>query len=373
MLAKYCALMLCFCAAGIRWIASRWTRACNLCLNLAKSAMRREIALAIMSAQPRPTALRQLQLEWADVAVSDDPDAIGLMLLTWLAAHAHDLRLVCLSVFQLPALPPLPKLRHLVLYDASPHLEALGPHLTALQTLCISAVSWPEGAELVLGGLPQLHQVKLEGISPVRLELPPVADLHVTVFDPWSAQHPVWGSVLPNLRTFKWDDDTYSLDRLPEVLQAPSGITQVLLRMHAVGSEEQPLRLCGAGEPAARICLACTDAWVDLGGATWRHVCITADRMVLSGTQSCSERCPDFYLEYSALEEVLLEPVPEVPKRLGCWGASCTKTAVCEGRECFWKGTDECQHVKFDYLACACGACMECLVTSGALRNPCFC
>lgn len=361
-------------------MAARWHRAHNLCLNLAGSPLRQEIALAIMSAQPSPGALTQLQLEWADSAASDDPDAaIGLMLLTWLAAHAHGLRSLCLSVFQLPALPPLPNLRHLILNHASPHLAAAARDiscLTALQTLCISTVSWSDEAqelELALGGLRQLRQVKLEGILPALLELPLDAALHVTVFDEWSAEHPVWQSVLPNMRTFKWDDDTWSLSRLPGVLQAPSGLTRVLLRMHAFGSSQRPLRLRAAGSPAASICLACRDAWVDLDGTTWRHVCITADRVVLSGTQSCPECCPDFYLEYFALEESPSEPLVVVPKRLGCWGATCSRTPICGGRERLWKGTNECLHVGFDYLACTCGACIECLVRSGAVSSPCFC
>ncbi|CAL8465684.1 g5220 [Coccomyxa elongata] len=237
-------------------------------------------------------------------------------------------------------------LEGLVLNHASPHLAAAArdiPRLTALQTLCISTVSWSDEAqelELALGGLRQLRQVKLEGILPAVLELPLDAALHVTVFDEWSAEHPVWQSVLPNMRTFKWDDDTWSLSRLPGVLQAPSGLIQVLLRMHEVGSSERPLRLRAAGSPAASICLACRDAWVDLGGATLRHVCITTDRIVLSGTQSCSERCPDLYLEYSALDEVPSEPLVVVPTRLGCWGATCRRTPMCGGRERLWKGTN---------------------------------
>ncbi len=350
---------------GALWMARRTYYTQNLCLELLAAA-RREHAYAIMATQFNASELLQVNFQWGDNESNEsDEDAVtGAMLLTWLAARTSRLRSLDLWVFELPALPPLPALRHLILMHESGHLDAVVrvlPLLLGLQTLYIFHITDDAEAEweLPLAGLHHLRQVKFDGFLPSELTLSPKAALHVDVSSPWwDMSHPVWRTVLSNLRTFDWVADFMSMDDLPEILKVPNGLTDVRLRMGKVGSSQSPCSLRAAFAQSTYLFIDCHDAWVDVQGGTWRHVEIFAlNRMGVSGLHGSS--CSDFYLEYALL---VGESSQARQASGGCeW--------VSSGRECLWKGPRECRHPPFRNHACKCGACLQCLTKTGEWSN----
>lgn len=258
-------------------MAKRWLHTLDLSLDVSKwkNSARWKLAHAVMAAHPSPTELTQLQLEWFETQQDDSSEdedseeehnlaneenlaqnsATGLLLLTWLAAHARGIQTLYLRICSLHSLPPLLNLRHLVLDCAVLKVPQNLPHdlalMTELQTLCIRAGSQRDEDELpdlsVLASLKHLRQLRLEGLVPHSLSLLPEAELHVLVYSHWSARHPVWHSVLPMLRSFAWDawrlQDNRLHRKIPVVLKMPNSLTSVFLRTSKMGYGHQPLQM----------------------------------------------------------------------------------------------------------------------------------
>ena len=382
-------------------MAKRWRHTRDLSLDVSKwkSSARWELAHAVMAAHPSPTELTQLQLEWFETQQNEDEDseeeenlaedaneenlgphsATGLLLLTWLAAHARGIQMLYLRMCSLHSLPTLLNLRHLVLDCAELKVPRNFPLdlalMKELQTLYIRAGSQEyeeDEGELpdlsVLASLKHLRRLRLDGLVPHSLSLPPEAELHVLVYSHWSARHPVWHSVLPMLRSFAWNAwhlrDHRLQRKIPVVLKTPNSLTSVFLRMRKIGTGQKPLHIKPLSLSSARIFISCEDACVDLWGGSWRHLCIIAElTLVLSSSQS-SKRCflssPDFYFEYSVLEGATSRAIEACNGHQGLSG----------GRQCLWKGAAPDQPVAFE---CACGACMGCLVKSKEVKDTALC
>lgn len=379
-------------------MAKRWLHTLDLSLDVSKwkNSARWKLAHAVMAAHPSPTELTQLQLEWFETQQDDSSEdedseeeqnlaneenlaqnsATGLLLLTWLAAHARGIQTLYLRICSLHSLPPLLNLRHLVLDCAVLKVPQNLPHdlalMTELQSLCIRAGSQRDDDELpdlpVLASLKHLRQLRLEGLVPHSLSLPPEAELHVLVYSHWSARHPVWHSVLPMLRSFAWNAwqlrDNRLQRKIPVVLKMPNSLTSVFLRTRKMGYGDQPLQMEQLSLSSARIFISCENACVDLWGGAWRHLCIIAElTLVLSSSQS-SKRCllssADFYFEYSVLEGATSRAIEACNGHQGLSGR----------RQCLWKGAAPDQPVAFE---CACGACMGCLVKSKEVKDTALC
>lgn len=346
-------------------MTSRWRHARSLSLSL-RGTVKEGIAQALMTAQPCANEVTQLQLEWIP-EWDEAEDLTGLVLLTWLAAHAEGLRSLSLSFSQLPAMPALPHLQHLVVEHAMPDFAAVIrvlPLLTSLQTLCLAyngSCNDAEQADVDLSSLIHLRSVSLMGLMPSTLALPPTTELHVTTRQDWNS-HPVWLSVLPMLRTITMAG-IERLNKLPQILSLPSSLTTVLLSAGQVGYVNHPLRLGKLPDNVKYISITCRKAWYDLRGGTWEHLSIMAEE-TLEGACPLKTllKCPDFYLEYSLDHQN--EGCTFCAEHPSIWAQW-----LPHARACIWKGQGQSQHSAFHQRACTCGACMKCLAKSGGISG----
>ncbi len=335
-----------------------------------QSPLSKQFAREIMKTRQPAHALMQLQLHWGEQQTRQRLP-IGMSLLHWLAANAEGLRALEVTMVEMPPLSPLANLRHLILCGfpcrPPPFFVRKLPYLASLQTLFIrheTTHDEEEQLELDFSSLHHLRDVSLQDVVPVRLLLPTNAALHV-MYDPQTrrahrAYNPVWLTVLRHLRTFKWEPfNLGTVSRLPDVFMLPSRLTNV--QMHLINEDppSEPFCLRGAFSPCTNVLISCYDAWVDLSGGNWKHLCINArERLVLAGSDCCPLSCPDFCLEYGVIE--------------GAVSAADAVSSGCEalpgGRECLWKGCRQSIPDFYD-VACTCGACHGCLIKPGGLSQ----
>ncbi len=347
---------------GAKWLIARWRQTRHLTLSLVKETSS-EVIDALLTAKQNANGLLQLDMLWNEISKGADASTAASELFSRLTAHAGGLCTLCLHTPSLSVLPPLPNLQHLVLETMQVDLAAIArnlPLLVALQTLCIICYTCEEGgheAEIALGGLRNLHHVKLQHIVPSKLSLPQAAALHVVVHLEKSARHPVWRGVLPMLRTFRWTNDALDLVELPEVLKMPSGLTDVLLHMRDVGSSEQPLRLLEAFTPSTNVCFMCQDGWFDVWGGMWCHLCVKS--MGSLAVSALHSSLPDSCLQKFKFEGELW------PR--GCALAGSIRQGLIS-KKCLEKRPRWHSLVSLR-LRCTCRACRLCLERSGVIKR----
>ncbi len=337
-----------------------------------EDADRRKFAQVLMAAQPSATELRQLAVRWRRKqwgGGGGDADAMtAVMFLTWLIAHAKNLRVLHLSIYMVMPLPPMPQLRHFIMFHHTLNYTATLQDLSLLanlQTLMLGNVACRDvDAEVLLAGMCHLRHVHLDGVVPSRLELPHQASLHVTLYEVLDLYHPVWVTVLPMLRTVRCSSED-DLLQLPDFLNAPSGLTHALFDVNNAGSSEKPLRLREAFMSSVVVHISCHDAHVDVWGGRWKHLCINATNDLVdcgADEKLVPFFCPDFYLEYS-MDSARARSLCTYPW-LAMYGYA---QLFNPHKACMWKGPRNSQPVSFDDHACSCGACIECLQRSGEM------
>ncbi len=341
---------------GAMWLAARRRYTQNLLLQL-RSPAGRVVGTTLMAAQNTPSNVSQLVLKWGQLQV----DATGTQLLSYLAAAAKRLRVLDVYIFSLPALPSLPNLQHLILTDLALRADVVAnlARLSSLQTLRLYSrqphLPQDEADQLKmdLACLKYLRRVSFNnGLVIGRLSLPPSAELHLSGLGEW-AYCPVWQTVLPALRTFRWSA-FYMKYGLPPVLQPSNTLSRVVLDVYRFAPQQASLRI--AFSPFTSVLIRCETGSIDLSGGRWRHLSVIArGSLVLSGPKKGPLQCPDFYLEFKALEGSGSAAISESTKR--AWSH--------DGRQCMWKGSRPCS-LPFD---CSCGACASCLSRSGDLHT----
>ncbi len=312
------------------------------------------VATTLMAAQNTPSNVSQLSLvlEWVQLLQVDEGQATGTQLLSYLAAAAKGLRVLDVHIYSLPALPSLPNLQHLVLKDFALRADVMAtlPHLSSLQTLHLysrsSHLPQDEADQLKvdLACLKHLHRVSLHNLALGRLVLPPSAELHLCVLEE-HARRPVWQTVLPALRTFRWSA-YWMTHGLPPVLQPSNSLTRVVFNANVFAPQEASLR--SAFSTFTSVLIACETGIIDLSGGRWQHLSVIArGRLVLSGPKKGPLQCPDFCLEFKKLEGSGSAALSESSGRAWLQG----------GRKCIWKGSRP-QCLPY---GCSCSACADCL------------
>ena len=190
-------------------------------------------------------------------------------------------------------------IRHLVLTSLTADFTLLSAGLAALaqlQTLSLSTgadATWWQITQLPKAGRLHLHLAPLQHLCSVHLTVTDImpdsitlrdsCDLHLTLFEKWSAVHAVWDNVLPSLRSVRLSCRHYSCRALPSILSLADNLVTAELHLNSFGTRQALLRLSGAIAHVKELYLCCSNGLHAIMPAL-----VSWQKVTLAGTQPCS-------------------------------------------------------------------------------------
>ena len=365
-------MVMCLLCAALAWAAKRWTRALMLKIQTWHGNVK-ALSMALANSQSndlthleevcpldcshhchrshskllsRPVGLRVRQLHVENEG--GDSQLACEIACTWLLTQARNIKVMCLSnslhvksdiLHNISAIPSTGAhhvqvlnakitcfdsfgaargLKHLMLHVTGVDDDCLSSSLSVLErlrTLWISRVTISEqqtSGALHLSALHSLDRLALENYVPRTIQLAESCELHVVHFSLFAAEHAVWDTVLPNLRSFMLDSCDQELLALPSCLRNASNLAAVWVDIECFGTAAAPLQLHGALAHVAELTVQCTHlhAVVPLG-VSWQHINFSA-RGVLDmraeALSSFAEAIPALCFRYHSLQVRCLLP-----------------------------------------------------------------
>ena len=234
-------------------------------------------------------------------------------------------------------------IRHLELQNAHMDCRCLSSALSVLkhlQTLCLVHAGEPvqqTSGALHVADLEHLHGMTLDQVVPDSISLSAACELHLKLHCPWSAQHTVWDTVLPYLRSVVLWLSAHDLEALPSMLLNQGSLRKAVLVVGTFGTAASPLQLHGALAQLQELRVHATHLHAivptDVG---WRNVTLAADNVLdlrFADIVSFAVNVPAFYFRYSHLQVMfcppaqpclsemffLHQPAPCVFREQHCW------------------------------------------------------
>ena len=217
-------------------------------------------------------------------------------------------KVTCLDIFGAAR-----ELRHLVLDTSRLDSNCLSAGLSVLerlQTLWIGQSGSSEqqitSGALHLSALHSLESLVLENYVPSTMQLAESCKLHVVLFSLSAAEHAVWGTVLPHLRSVVLNGKGHELQALPSCLLNASNLAAVRIRVERFGTAAAPLQLHGALAHVEELNVLCTDLHAVVpSGVSWHDVDFSA-RGVLDiraeALSSFADATPALCFRYHSLQ-----------------------------------------------------------------------
>ena len=125
-------------------------------------------------------------------------------------------------------------------------------------------------------------------------------------YSKWSAEHTVWNTVLPSLRSVVLLIKDQSLSALPSCLLDAGSLALVIVEAACLGTAAVPLQLDRALAHVEELTVFCDSLHAIVPAeVAWRRVDLVArDRLDLrfEALSSFAEAVPDFYLRFHSLQ-----------------------------------------------------------------------
>ena len=159
---------------------------------------------------------------------------------------------------------------------------------------------------LHLTGLQNLESVALVGIVPASIQLTQSCELHVVQFSKWGAEHTVWDTVLPNVRSVLLRANGQDFTALPNNLHEASNLMSAKVISHYFGTAAAPLQLHGALEHVEELSMRCVDLHATVPtDVAWRNIDLKALHVLnirFENISSFVEGNPAFCFRYFHLQ-----------------------------------------------------------------------